>query len=56
MILSHPIDLSSAVFPVLTFWDQISLWKGGYAGVDVYDDGGFRSSAKMIQRSGESIY
>jgi len=40
LILAHPVDLSTMSFPILTFWHQISLHPGGYASVDVSEDGG----------------
>ncbi len=40
VVLARPIDLSSSVFPVLTFWHRVGLHKDDYAYVDLSSDGG----------------
>lgn len=40
VILARPIDLSSSVFPVLTFWQRIGVHRDDYGYVDVSADGG----------------
>ncbi len=40
LILSHPIDLSSLSWPILTFWHQVSVHPTDYAYVDISEDVG----------------
>jgi len=40
LILAHPIDLSSAAWPVLTFWHRIGVHSGDYGYVDISEDFG----------------
>jgi len=40
VVLARPIDLSSSLFPVLTFWHRIGVHEDDYGYVDVSTDGG----------------
>jgi len=41
MILAHPIDLSGATAPVLTFWHKIGVYSSDHGYVEISEDGGF---------------
>lgn len=41
LILAHAIDLSSTMFPVLSFWHRIGVEDGDHARVEISEDGGW---------------
>ncbi|MCU0914166.1 MAG: VWA domain-containing protein [Planctomycetes bacterium] len=56
LILAHPIDLSSSVYPVLSFWHRISVGQGDFGYVEVSEDGGLSWRAADPTHPGQSAF